>query len=656
MEENEQRNLIPRPDVTTPLLAWVTKLRGGKPISEVWRKKWHIHTYVIPRVIRGFWFLFNRKMLRRYAFTFACLATLLALAYVIEDWRGKSAWEKYKKEMVGKGAVYDWGTFIATNQHQLVKSESEEVKFAKKQLQLPPPGKLRFESGPIRQMASIWLFPPHEQGVWDKLPKHGTNEVNLEKLTALGGKSEPIDLKKLQDLTLRQAIIFLAEKSGLPLDAETAKIANIDTYWLSEEIMPALKDRESLALLTILLKTQGLQLVPSKISDGQFQIKDDVSRETLLAWYDLNQPLMDKFAAGFRSPDFRLSMDAVDPGRNGEPNISATFSRSQFLCLAAKLEIHRERPDQGLMYMERIMDMTRAVSEKGSSMGAWGGPVGMHFYLEALCEGLRKEVFSPAQLRQLRADMLQVNLLAYYRRFLLEDQRLKNTYAVEHYTRGELLDLYGKNIHYPDGSFRWFDFYLRILPRGRMYRNLLRMDQSLERFLPTLDGHRRVVDSAAMDLHNRVEKERMEKQTLLNADLLFISVPFWFTRSSQTMSLYQSKLHQAVIACALEEYRLETGIYPLKLIDLSPKYLDEIPVDVIDGQPMRYLRETENSFRLYSVGWNRKDEGGAMDFSGYPDAVRKLGWIYYSGYFPGVPNGASVEGDWVLASSPTIAP
>src|SRR5690606_7113037 len=99
----------------------------------------------------------------------------------------------------------------------------------------------------------------------------------------------------------------------------------------------------------------------------------------------------------------------------------------------------------------------------------------------------------------------------------------------------------------------------RVLPRGWMFRNLLQVDQSLEKFLPTLDDHRRVVDSAAMDLHNKEEKIRMEKQTRLTANLLF-PAPFWFARSSQTMSLYQSKLHQAVIACALEEYRLETGI------------------------------------------------------------------------------------------------
>ena len=42
----------------------------------------------------------------------AGLATLFAIFYLEEDWRGKRAWENCKRELEAKGAVLDWNKFI----------------------------------------------------------------------------------------------------------------------------------------------------------------------------------------------------------------------------------------------------------------------------------------------------------------------------------------------------------------------------------------------------------------------------------------------------------------------------------------------------------------------------------------------------------------
>src|SRR5512140_1291503 len=55
--------------------------------------------------------LFSR-LTRRLPFVLACLATLLALFYAIEDWRGKRAWEKCRRELEAKGEVLDWNALI----------------------------------------------------------------------------------------------------------------------------------------------------------------------------------------------------------------------------------------------------------------------------------------------------------------------------------------------------------------------------------------------------------------------------------------------------------------------------------------------------------------------------------------------------------------
>lgn len=52
------------------------------------------------------------RIARRILIALAVLATLIAVFYTEEDWRGKHAWEKCKTEMEAKGVVMDWNKYI----------------------------------------------------------------------------------------------------------------------------------------------------------------------------------------------------------------------------------------------------------------------------------------------------------------------------------------------------------------------------------------------------------------------------------------------------------------------------------------------------------------------------------------------------------------
>lgn len=53
-----------------------------------------------------------KKLFRRALFVIACLATLVALFYAEEDWRGKHAWEEYKSEREAKGDSFEWSSVV----------------------------------------------------------------------------------------------------------------------------------------------------------------------------------------------------------------------------------------------------------------------------------------------------------------------------------------------------------------------------------------------------------------------------------------------------------------------------------------------------------------------------------------------------------------
>ena len=82
-------------------------------------------------------------------------------------------------------------------------------------------------------------------------------------------------------------------------------------------------------------------------------------------------------------------------------------------------------------------------------------------------------------------------------------------------------------------------------------------------------------------------------------------------------------------ALALERYRMATGKYPGRLEDLLPKYRRALPIDPIDGEPLRYRREDGGAAVIYSIYKNMKDDGGTTDIDDYEaleegDYVRRL--------------------------------
>ncbi|PYJ84228.1 MAG: hypothetical protein DME22_13660, partial [Verrucomicrobia bacterium] len=65
-----------------------------------------------PTFGRLFGWLFSRRTIRRCLFVLACLVTLVALFYAEENWRGSRAWNKYRRELEGRGALLDYRAFI----------------------------------------------------------------------------------------------------------------------------------------------------------------------------------------------------------------------------------------------------------------------------------------------------------------------------------------------------------------------------------------------------------------------------------------------------------------------------------------------------------------------------------------------------------------
>ncbi len=120
------------------------------------------------------------------------------------------------------------------------------------------------------------------------------------------------------------------------------------------------------------------------------------------------------------------------------------------------------------------------------------------------------------------------------------------------------------------------------------------------------------VEAAGLPRTQRVARfreiaTRLEKLSFLHIVVKVLSPAM--VRIAELDSRAYAHLWLARTATAIERYRLAAGKIPDRLDDLVPKYIEQVPIDPFDGQPIRY-RRTEPGYVLWSVTDDGKDNGG----------------------------------------------
>lgn len=148
----------------------------------------------------------------------------------------------------------------------------------------------------------------------------------------------------------------------------------------------------------------------------------------------------------------------------------------------------------------------------------------------------------------------------------------------------------------PDG---WFDQNKCVAGEIIQDQILPIVDDKSHRLFPELaQGYRKEIMSMPTTHNNR-----FAKCLVLN-----------LSKVSLRAGRMQCNLDEARLACALERYRMANGEFPETLDALVPKFVAKLPTDVITGEPLKYRREADGQFVLYSVGLDGVDDGGKAVF------------------------------------------
>jgi hypothetical protein len=244
--------------------------------------------------------------------------------------------------------------------------------------------------------------------------------------------------------------------------------------------------------------------------------------------------------------------------------------------------------------------------------------------LQPVWEGLRSRQWSEQDLREFQQYLSGIDLLSDYERALQSDHAFLAA-TIERLPDKPELFWIGEDLQYP-----WLELMVRWLPRGWVCQN--------EIFAARFYEEKTVVDVVP-------ETQRAFPDLSLTNSTLLAALPvtpynillksFGRVSSPQSAVQAQTGVNLARIACGLERCRLARGHFPDSLAALVPDYLDKLPHDIINGQPLQYRLSQDGQFILYSVGWNGKDDGGA-----YPKTAKTAGLFASFKYL-------AETGDWV---------
>jgi hypothetical protein len=236
--------------------------------------------------------------------------------------------------------------------------------------------------------------------------------------------------------------------------------------------------------------------------------------------------------------------------------------------------------------------------------------------LQPVWEGLGKNSWDAAQLRTLQTLIGNPSMLARYG-IVMRGERAFGNAMLEEYRTGKMQDLSEAGIH--------LGVLGKFTGKAMLYHNQIALNRLIaQAILPAVEtnGNRVFVDRANTNAFTSVLSKRNPYNFLawMSAAAL--------VKSPERFARVQTSLDLATLACALERYRLVHHAYPEALGNLTPQFIEQVPLDVIDGKPLKF-RHDRDRLVLYSVGWNQSDESGEIGVTrGGKQDFEKGDWVW----------------------------
>jgi hypothetical protein len=541
---------------------------------------------VIFLVATSFSWLCCWRNFKRLLFGLACMATLIALFYAEEDWRGWHAWNQFKHQWEAKGEKFDYASTVPP----------------------PVPDDQNFAFSPV------WIG--EEKFLFQKEPKRAEawygDRIYSEEVSNLLSMM-PVSVSGLVGTNIWWP--STPEKSDNWATANTIDLKPWQSYYRDLEITnPAAK-------IPVAAQPQS------------------PAADVLLALSKFD-PVIEKLRVDSVLPYSRFPVlyDTDDPAAILIPHLAALKRYSQVLQLRALAELQDGQSEKALDDVKLALRLADSVRTEPFIITHLVRIAILNIALQPVWEGLAEHKWSDAQLAELDLELAKLDFLADYE-LSVRGERAAHVKIVDwmEQKRSRFWDLFNMvDNDYQKTMLNHFGLTVEIylMPKGWYYQSEIVLSQVQQQWvLPMVNDPQQTVSPE--NARKSVDAVSSLRPTAVNlfARLLLPELGKYAMRAAHG----QNSANMARIAIALERWRLAHGNFPDSLDALTPQFMEKVPHDIIGGQPLHYRRTDDGQFVLYSVGWNEKDDGGVVvnqksrdprDESGNTPDISQGDWVW----------------------------
>lgn len=506
------------------------------------------------------------RFFRFVVLSFAALVTLFILFHAVENWRGKRAWDQYRKEQEAKGVSFDFNSIVPP----------------------PVPEEKNFAMTPL-------LKPLYEFNPPDIQPRHrDTNAIERIPDFYPQPHEASLDLPSLSTwrygvgstLKLWQKAIFAS--TNLQHRAEMAEPA--------DDVLYALKQ-----------------------FDAQLDELHQASQTRPLTRYQIEYA---------HEPKVEILL----------PHLTRVKNIEKVLAIRASAYLEKGEVEKAFDDVNLILFVAEPLKDEPIFISHLVRKVCFEYGIKVIWLGMVNHKWKPEHLTYWQSRMTEYDFVKDIHHGL-QGERLMGDGTIEFLRRNphRIDDFTEMFYQLSQGSGYWVDFealsskgwLCRLIPDGWFYMERVNYNQAFDRYLltPAAKEKTTVDVKSVMDADGEFSRflggknpiKHVTGHTVIVKNLM-PALTMFFQKAVHA----QSTFDLALVAMALEKYHLKHQDYPETLSVLVPDFAPSLPLDILSKAPFKYERQSKDAFRLWSLGWNLKDDGGVIvRNSKAPDATIK---------------------------------
>ena len=261
-------------------------------------------------------------------------------------------------------------------------------------------------------------------------------------------------------------------------------------------------------------------------------------------------------------------------------------------CASLELRKETEALDDVLTGL-RLLNFSRQLPDSGAMLRSQAM---LARSLQPLWEGLSQRIWSEPQIARVQTELQKFDLLSDYtnavRRAVLAHIEIWRKIPED---PNAPLTLPVSNQGYLEPS-GW-----ELQPRAWWFENCLQLHSAGSQLISYVEP-----ETGRIQLKTYISQ--LNGLPLDSVSRELFQQGWWWGTNPGSIRFVQTSLNQAILACALERFRLAHQAYPQTLDQLIPFSLTSIPRDPVTGRHIAYQRFSDTNFNLRGVGPNGTDD------------------------------------------------